>query len=486
MMPKENFYIGRIFVRVIRTLANVQLWLLSVAAAIWALFVMGSSVCDFWNQSDERESLEQRIAAIPAERDKAVAALAQQEAQEAERLKNEIAAANTDWAQRVRAYNECRTATAESVKAAVPDQQINGQNIGLENLATLADCQTASGLLQQASQHVSRMKNSLFADMEADVNTLVRSLEERKREKLAKVAELEQAIARLQAEIEAIKARYTVTREVITTYWQRDQLLRDHCVYDLRSQSGEDVSQHARDLSTVGYMLPVHVNRLSPDSKLLSPEVLASLGLSASRLSAWLPIVAIGGKEEVRTEEQIPMDPLVLSEADRLRIQELQNQIYQSREQMNALSEEIKGCSTELENLAQVQRDMEAGKAIALSGWKVDAALSPLPGALSRVQSAISALEQLRVTFENKKNQLITQYQNEESAALARIEASWKEDCASSQNTIVTMFWWAFPGPAAGWLLWVILMLWMDFAAAILIAALRAQAAHEMLCDRKD
>lgn len=488
MMPKEKFRAGRAFVRTIRTLANIVLALLSVAGAGWAIYVMVSAIYDLSNQSSERERLEQRIAAIPAERDQALAALLPQQEQEANRLHDTIKKADATWQAAMRKLNDCLIKTAKTVQSGVPDVQINCQPLTVTGITTVEGAQQAGSVVTQAQQRVNEYKAALFSDIEQDLQALTQPVLDEKQKILSQIAELEQQIASLMAEIEAIKAKYMQTREVITTYWQRDSMLKDHEVYSLK-QGESDVSQHARDLSTIGYMLPVHSSRLCANSHLLNAERLKSLNKHTSRLSGWLPIVVIGGKVEEHSEEKIPLEPLmlrlVLSNEDSQRIMNLEAQIYSNQNSIKELQRAVKDCDTELANLERVSKDMQSSKSVVLKGWTIDGHLQQVADIPATAVQAFNELESLNITYENKKAEIISRYEQESTAAANRIPQSWHEDCAAAQKTILTQLGFA-PAPlAAGWLLWLILMIWMDFAAATLIAALRAQEAHEILNGRK-
>lgn len=485
MIPHEEFRLARIFVRVMRVVTNVILLLSAVAGIGWACYVMVAAISDFWNHSDDREAMRQRVQAIPAERDERVAALAGEESREAQRLEQEIQSVNAAWGRSATQFNELLRATSEMVKKAVESAPVAVVLPG-DAMTTLEACAAVQPVIDQASGVIGQLKNALYAGMDADINAMVSAVQTEKNRVINEIQKLKQENAQYAAEIQQIKSKYKDTREVVTIYQQKDALLADHCVYDLSSAPGEDVSKHARDLSSVGFMLPAMVNRLSSPNYLLPQEVSQPLYARVSRLSAWLPMLVAGGRVEERSEEEIPMDPLVLSEEDQKRVNELNEKYSTNDQKISNLGKQVGRCETELENLELTRKDIAATKQVVLSKWKVDPALESVRVAYTKVQDAVKALETLRETYIRKKESLIAQYEREMKDCHVKEEASWKSDCAEVQKTIQTLLWYAALPIAGGWLLWVILMTWIDFAAAILVGALRAQAAHERLEEKKE
>lgn len=485
MIPHEEFRLARIFVRVMRVVTNVVLLLSGLAGMGWACYVMVAAISDFWNNSDNRETMRQRVLAIPAERDKRVAELAGEESREAQRLDQEIQTANAAWTSGAAQFNKLLRSTAEMVKKA---EEAAPAPVALpeDAMGTSDACAAVQPVIAQASGVVGQLKNALYSGMESDINAMVSAVQAEKNRLMNEIRKLEQENARYAAEIEKIKSKYKDKREVVTIYQQKDALLADHCVYDLSLTPGEDVAKHARDLSSVGFMLPAMVNRLTAPNYLLPQEVTQPLYTRASRLSAWLPMLVAGGRVEERSEEEIPMDPLVLSEEDQKRVNELEEWYSANDQKISNLGKQAGRCETELKNLELTRKDIAATKLVVLSKWKVDPALEGARAAYAKVQEAVKALETLRETYLRKKEALIAQYEQEVKDCHAKEEAYWKSDCAEVQKTIQELLWYSVLPIAGGWLLWGILMTWIDFAAAILVGALRAQAAHEALTEKKE
>lgn len=485
MIPHEEFRLARIYVRVMRVITNVALFLSAIAGVGWACYVIVAAISDFWNHSENREELRQRVLAIPAEREQRVAALAGEEAQEAQRLEQEIESSNSNWQAEAAKFNELVKSTADMVKKA-EESAPSAVTLSVDAMTTPEACAAAQPGIQQAESAISGMKQSLYAGMESDIAAMERTVQGEKSRLENEIRNLQLENERHEAEINQIKAKYKDKREVVTVYQQKDALLADHCVYDLRATQGEDVAKHARELSSVGFMLPALANRLVTPNYLLSKDMAKPLYTRASRLSAWLPMLVAGGTVEERSEEEIPMTPLVLSEDDSKRVAALSDLCDANNINIRNLNRELSQCETELQNLAQTRKDIEATKSVVLSNWKIDPAIGMVRSAHNKVKTAVNNLATLRETYRNKKSQLITRYEDEVRNCHKQEELYWKTDCATVMFTIRTQLWLAAVPIISGWLLWVILMTIIDFAAAILVGALRAQAAHELLEEKKE
>lgn len=484
MIPHEEFRLARIFVRVMRVVTNVILLLSAVAGIGWACYVMVAAISDFWNHSDDREAMRQRVQAIPAERDERVAALAGEESREAQRLEQEIQSVNADWKNGVNQFNAVLSETASKVRK-VADSAPEAFLIPADDMTTSEACAAIQPSVQQAEGKIAQLKDALYAGIFRDIDSLEQSVQSEKNLLEDQIRRLKQENEQYVAEIKQIKSKYKDKREVVTIYRQKDALLEDHCVYDLSKTPGEEVAKHARDLSSVGFMLPAMVNRLVSPGLLLLTKT-APLYTRVSRLSAWLPMLVAGGQSEERSEEEIPMDPLVLTDEDQKRVSELEVNISANDQKINSKGRELNRYNTELGNLALIRKEMEATKQVVLKKWKIDSELDAVRTLYSGLRERIQSQTTLRETYRQKKESLIAQYEQEMKDCQAKEEAFWKADCAEVQKTIQTLLWYAALPIVGGWLLWVILMTWIDFAAAILVGALRAQAAHEVLAEKKD
>lgn len=486
MMPHENFRLGRIFVRMMRVVTNMLLLLLSVVGIVWGCYVMVTALMDFRNNSDSRAALRQRVQDIPAERDKKNAALAGEETREARRLEQEIQNANGLWKSGVNAFNALLAETAAKVKTVAPDAASEGGSLSGEAMLTTEACCAVLPFIQQADACISQLKNGIFSGMEDDIRTLMTSVKAEEASLSEKRNKLLQENEEYAEKVEEIKSRYKDKREVITIYRQKDRLLKDHCVYNLLPESGEDVSKHARDLSSVGFMMPALVNRLTTPNYLLPEEKTRPLYTKVSRLSAWLPMLVVGGQVEERSEEEIPMNPLVLSDEDKQQIDKLEELIGSNEQKINNLDKQEALCRTELKNLEITLAEVEKSKKIVLAQWKVDPALAQVRETHERVQKAVVSMETLRETYSRKKESLYSQYEQEIKDCQAKENLLWKKDCLSAQVRIKLLLMYAAVAVACGWLLWGGLMTWLDFAAAILVAAVRAQAVHESISEKTE
>lgn len=484
MIPHEEFRLARIFVRVLRVVTNVILLLSAVAGVGWACYVMVAAISDFWNHNDDREAMRQRVLAIPAERDERVAALAGEESREAQRLEQEIQSANADWKKGVNQFNAVLSETASKVQK-LSDSAPDSIQLPSDDMTTSEACAAIQPSVQQAEEKITQLKDALYAGIFRDIDALEQPVQSEKNLLLDQIRRIEQENAQHVAEINQIKSKYKDKREVVTIYRQKDTLLEDHCVYDLSKSAGEEVAKHARDLSSVGFMLPAMVNRLVSPGVLMQTKA-APLYARVSRLSAWLPVLVAGGQVEERSEEEIPMDPLMLTDEDQKRVSELEEKIAANEQQISSKGRELGRYDVELENLALIRKEMEATKQIVLKKWKIDSEMNAVRTLFSNLREKVQSQTTLRETYKNKKAELIAQYEREVQACQQREEALWKTDCAEVQKTIQTLLWYAALPIVGGWLLWVILMTWIDFAAAILVGALRAQAAHEMLTEKKE
>lgn len=417
-------------------------------------YFLVNGIIDLFEGKEERAALrlkaEEDIAKRNAELEAAKANYENQVKTLCSRISDEIKVAN----------ETCAIALAEVQKVSKEAKNIQPLTLSNPKLTGTTECQAYAEELKQALLWADNLKTGLYASIAKNFNDLIAPLQAEIAKRDLEIAKQEEAIQKYRQEIKDILTKERVIDEPAST------ILKDYPIY-LSSMENSFACQ----LDSIGDSL-VHLAQVR-ESDLLKKETVRDLSHNVSRLAAWIPTVVNGISKQKRMVVLSENDS-TLTPSEKAKIADLHKKIEGAYGMIRAFEKEQAPYKEEKSSLEATLASILQTKETVASNWKANSSIS-------KVAETCNALQNEYSSYPNTILALTSQWDDTIKASLTREADLWCKACENSADNTFKGF--SFGGCVLGgaWAVWALLLIIMDFLAAILVTALRAQDIQQLV-----
>ncbi len=457
-MKREEMKAGYNFVSSTRAAAYISLAggvLTAIGAGGYFLI---SGITDLFNHREARNNLQLQAEQEIVDRDKDLLELKRKHEETVKALSEQILGD-------IEALNAAGAVVLQEIaKVNNEAKQLQPLSLPEPRLTNTATCVSYAEEMDKAEQWVIAAKNCLYSAINANYDKLTAPLQAEIDKRQAEIAKQKAEIARYEKEIEDILTKPRTQEKPAAAF------LKSYPVYEIRegSEAASALDGTGDQLSLIGMVAK---------SDLLKNEDVNELHNSIGRLAAWLPTL-INGITKSEVMVKLNKNDPSLTPSEKAKIEDLEKRIEGAWGMIRAFEKEMAPYAKKKEVIEATRAAVIQTKDQVASNWVVD-------NALSQAQNTYETLKNEYASYPALITSKTAMWDAKISSTLLQKDALWKSDCA-----VCSMSTGIGAGSGAGilavsWFIWAVLLICMDFMAATLVTALRAQDIQALM-DKKE